>query len=213
MVESGTQSANSSDALAGQASLYISDADVCLMCKVQEGDANAYALLWERHHRPLEAFIRRIVRIDCVAEELAQEVFLRVFRARESYQPSAKFSTWLFRIGSHVALNWIRDQKHEHYANSTERSLQNIELFEPADDRPSVEQALVNGSKAWEIRQAIHRLPINQRQAVILHKYRDFDYPAISRSLHCSESAVKSLLFRAYEHLRRSLAYTQVSDC
>lgn len=186
---------------------YFPESDIDLMCRVRDGDTASYAVLWERYRKPLVLFLRRIVGHEFVAEELAQEVFLRVYRARASYEPSAKFTTWLFRIASHVAINWLRDFRHEKTSNSIESEVFEGAPLQIADYRPTVEQELLAGSDLEEIRQAILRLPVNQRAAVIMHKYREFNYARIARSLNCSESAVKSLLFRAYEHLRRSLAH------
>lgn len=186
---------------------YLGEWDVQLMCRVRDGDLSAYAILWERHRKPLFLFLHRMVGYDFVAEELAQEVFLRVYRSRATYEPSAKFTTWLFRIASHVGINWLRDRRHEVKMDSLERDLSDGKRFQVADYRPTAEQRLVAGSKAQEIRQAIKQLPVNQRAAVILHKYREFDYLRIAQTLNCSESAVKSLLFRAYQHLRETLAH------
>ena len=87
--------------------------DAELMLRVREGDETSFALLLERHRRPVVHFLYRMVPNQAVSEELAQEVFLRVYRSRASYEPTAKFTTWLFRIATHLALNWIRDNKKE----------------------------------------------------------------------------------------------------
>jgi len=87
--------------------------DAELMLRVREGDTESFTLLLERHRSPVIHFLYRIVQNQSVAEELAQEVFLRVYRSRANYEPTAKFTTWLFRIASHLALNWIRDRRHE----------------------------------------------------------------------------------------------------
>lgn len=186
---------------------YFLESDIDLMCRVRDGDTGSYAVLWERYRQPLVRFLRRMVGHDFVAEELAQEVFLRVYRARASYEPSAKFTTWLFRIAGHVAINWLRDFRHEKISSSIENETYESAPLQIADYRPTVEQELLRGSDREEIWQAIKRLPENQRTAVVMHKYREFSYARIARSLNCSESAVKSLLFRAYEHLRESLAH------
>src|SRR5918997_1636388 len=87
--------------------------DAELMLRVRDGDSTSFALLLERYRGPVVHFLYRMVQNQAVAEELAQEVFLRVYRSRSSYEPTAKFSTWLFRIATHLALNWMRDAKHE----------------------------------------------------------------------------------------------------
>ncbi len=179
------------------------------MCRVREGDAHSYSLLLERHRRPLIHFLYRMVQNQCVAEELAQEVFLRIYRSRETYEPLAKFTTWLFRIASHVAINWLRDGRHEKNRESLEEGDGGACLQLP-DRNPTIEEYLLAGVKTREIRSAIESLPANQRAAVIMHKYDELDYAQIARVLNCSESAVKSLLFRAYERLRSRLAHFSV---
>src|SRR3954453_16962326 len=87
--------------------------DAELMLRVREGDSASFSLLLERHRGPVIHFLFRMVQNQAVAEELAQEVFFRVYRSRASYEPTARFTTWLFRIATHLALNWIRDGKHE----------------------------------------------------------------------------------------------------
>jgi RNA polymerase sigma-70 factor (ECF subfamily) len=96
--------------------------DAELMLRVRDGDPASFALLLERHRGPVIHFVYRMVQNQAVAEELAQEVFFRVYRSRATYEPTAKFTTWLFRIATHLALNWIRDGKHENSQESIDRS-------------------------------------------------------------------------------------------
>jgi RNA polymerase sigma-70 factor, ECF subfamily len=181
--------------------------DAQLMLRVREGDETSFALLLERHRGPVVNFLHRMVQNRAVSEELAQEVFLRVYRSRETYEPTAKFTTWLFRIATHLALNSIRDGKKERSQESlSDELLEGVER-QVADRQVTVEQAMVFDVKIQEIRQAIGGLPEKQRAAVLMHKYDGLDYGQIARSLGCSESAVKSLLFRAYETLRARLAH------
>lgn len=181
--------------------------DAELMLRVRAGDKSSFALLLERHRVPVVHFLYRMVQQQAVAEELAQEVFLRVYRSRESYQPTAKFTTWLFRIATHLALNWIRDGKGERGQESLDEEISEGNPRQVADRAPSIEQRLVYAVKLQEVRQAIYDLPEKQRAAVLMHKYQEMDYAQISAVLGCSESAVKSLLFRAYETLRARLAH------
>jgi len=151
-----------------------------------------------------------MVRDAAAAEDLAQEVFLRVYRARQEYVPSAKFTTWMFRIATNLALNSVRDNRRRQLEISMDQSVDTGEdeqrVLEVADRAPSVEQDLVARCRAELILKAIHALPEKQRAAVLLHKYQELDYDEIARVLECSESALKSLLFRAYETLRVELA-------
>lgn len=181
--------------------------DAQLMLRVREGDEISFALLLERHRNPVVNFLHRMVQNRAVSEELAQEVFLRVYRSRETYEPTAKFTTWLFRIATHLALNWIRDGKKEKHNESLSEELIEGAERQVADRQPSVEQALIQEVKTQEVRKAIEALPEKQRAAVLMHKYQGLDYSQIAGALSCSESAVKSLLFRAYETLRSRLAH------
>jgi RNA polymerase sigma-70 factor (ECF subfamily) len=142
-----------------------------------------------------------------VAEELAQEVFLRVYRSRAGYEPTAKFTTWLFRIASHVALNYIRDGKHERNQESLDGESAEGIARQVASRAPTVEQEMVREVQLAEVRRTVELLPAKQRAAVLMHKYQEMDYAQIAAALECSESAVKSLLFRAYETLRAKLAH------
>jgi len=152
-------------------------------------------------------FLYRMIQNQSVAEELTQEVFLRVYRSRTTYEPAAKFTTWLFRIATHLALNWIRDRKNEKSQESLDQELVEGTVRQVAAPGPSIEQRLVYQVKLDEVRRAIDALPAKQRAAVLMHKYEEMEYSQIAGVLSCSESAVKSLLFRAYESLRARLAH------
>jgi RNA polymerase sigma-70 factor (ECF subfamily) len=182
------------------------------MLDVKAGDEQSFDLLLQRYRTPLVNFLYRMVRSREQAEDLAQEVFIRVYRAREEYVPSAKFTTWLFRIATNLALNSLRDHRHEKLQISVDAPLAadaedgDERPFEVADKRPSIEQELLEEDRKKMIRHAIEKLPEKQRAAVLLHKYQELDYAEIAKILSCSESALKSLLFRAYEALRVELA-------
>jgi RNA polymerase sigma-70 factor (ECF subfamily) len=186
--------------------------DVQLMLDVKAGDEQSFALLLHRYRTPLVNFLYRMVRNREQAEDLAQEVFIRVYRARADYVPSAKFTTWLFRIATNLALNSIRDTRHQRMEVSLDAPV-TIDS-EDGDERPidvveknpNIEEYLVQEAQRDMIRHAIDKLPEKQRAAVLLHKYQELDYGEISKIMECSESALKSLLFRAYETLRVELA-------
>lgn len=181
--------------------------DAELMLRVREGDTQSFAVLLEKYRGPVIHFLQRMILNQAVAEELAQEVFLRVYRSRANYEPTAKFTTWLLRIASHLALNHIRDGRHERNQESLDEEVSEGMGRQVASLGPTVEQSLVRESKYVEIRQAIQKLPAKQRAAVLMHKYEEMEYSQIAAALECSESAVKSLLFRAYEGLRAKLAH------
>ncbi|HYL69349.1 MAG TPA: sigma-70 family RNA polymerase sigma factor [Candidatus Limnocylindria bacterium] len=186
--------------------------DVQLMLDVKAGDEQSFALLLQRYRSPLVNFLYRMVRGREEAEDLAQEVFLRVYRARKEYVPSAKFTTWLFRIATNLALNSVRDNRYQRMEVSIDAPVSadaedgDERTLDVAEKRPNIEQHLIEEARSKMIRHAIEKLPEKQRAAVLLHKYQELDYNEIAKILECSESALKSLLFRAYETLRVELA-------
>jgi RNA polymerase sigma-70 factor (ECF subfamily) len=178
------------------------------MLDVKAGDDSSFDFLLRKYRSPLVNFLNRMVRDSSTAEDLAQEVFLRVYRARKQYTPSAKFTTWLFRIATNVALNSVRDARHRKMevsidAPTDEGDSRPMELRAP---EKRIDEHLLERDRIETIRRAILALPEKQRAAVLLHKYEEMDYAEIARVLDCSESALKSLLFRAYENLRMQLA-------
>jgi RNA polymerase sigma-70 factor, ECF subfamily len=184
------------------------DLDAQLMLRVRDGDEESFRILLEKHRNPVIRFVYRMVQDQAVAEELSQEVFLRVYRSRASYEPTARFTTWLFRIATHLALNSLRDGKNERGQHRIDEDRNDDKpVLEVADRKPSVEQRMVYETRLREVRDAIGLLPDKQRAAVLMHKYEEMEYAQIANVLECSESAVKSLLFRAYETLRARLAY------
>jgi RNA polymerase sigma-70 factor (ECF subfamily) len=199
VVSSGVSSDDSSD----QA---VSDVDV--MLRVKTGDESAFAYLVQKYRRPMVGFMYRLCHNPSTAEELAQEVFLRVYRSRTTYEPSAKFTTWLYRIATNLAVNYARDTRHERPENT-------VRLDEPdqetgktpdlADDSLTAEEQILKRERLAAIRSRVNALPERQRVAVIMHKYQQMDYREIAGVLKLSESATKSLLFRAYETLREQL--------
>ncbi|MBL0160605.1 MAG: sigma-70 family RNA polymerase sigma factor [Bryobacterales bacterium] len=184
----------------------ILDLDAGLMLCVRDGDSACFGALLDRHRNSVVHFLYRMVLNQAIAEELAQEVFLRIYRSRATYEPSAKFTTWLFRISTNLAFNWLRDEKNERLQESLQDQDAPSATRRLFDHQPSVESVLVHRVKLNEVRDAIAKLPAKQRAAVLMHKYEEMEYSQIARVLGCSESAVKSLLFRAYESLRTRLA-------
>jgi RNA polymerase sigma-70 factor, ECF subfamily len=183
------------------------DYDAELMLRVKDGDGASFTILLEKHRSSVVHFLYRMIQNHAIAEELAQEVFLRVYRSRGTYEPTAKFTTWLFRIATHLALNSLRDGRNERGQERLDDDSSDMPVRQVSDRRPSVEQKMVQEARMEEIRRAVALLPDNQRAAVLMHKYEEMEYTQIARVLSCSESAVKSLLFRAYETLRARLAH------
>jgi RNA polymerase sigma-70 factor, ECF subfamily len=182
--------------------------DAQIMLRVKAGDQTAFEYLVQKFRRPMVSFMYRMSRNAGAAEDLAQEVFLRVYRSRESYEASAKFTTWLYRIATNLAVNHARDTRHERpevtvsLDEPDEESGTTIEL---PDGSLNAEQMMVRRERMLAIRRKVEALPELQRLAVIMHKYQQMDYKQIAEVLKKSESATKSLLFRAYEALREQL--------
>ena len=184
----------------------LSDAEV--MLRVAAGDDGAFDYLVEKYRRPMISFMYRMTHNQAVAEELAQEVFLRVYRSRQSYAASAKFTTWLYRIATNLAVNYARDNKHErpeNIVNLDEPDTETGMTVDVADGNLNAEQVILRRERLAAIRRQVEALPERQRMAVLMHKYQNMDYKQIAAVLKLSESATKSLLFRAYETLRETL--------
>jgi RNA polymerase sigma-70 factor (ECF subfamily) len=184
------------------------DRDLELMLAVRRGDASSFEELLQRYRGPLVGYFSRMLRDPAMAEDLAQETFLRVYQARERYEPDAKFTTWLYRIATNLALNALRDRKEvtpPSQPGLEENGGEPGDASRIPDARPTAEQAMMETERQRIIRQAVEALPERQRAAVVLHKYQEVDYRQIAKVLGVSESAVKSMLFRAYEALRLRL--------
>lgn len=183
------------------------DADAQLMLRFQAGEGACFDGLVLRHRKPLHHFIYRMVQNAGVAEELTQDAFLRVYLSRERYTVEARFTTWLYRIATHLTLNYLRDHRHEKRAESLDDPGPDGDLQrELPDRRPGAEAGMLKEERLARVRRAVAGLPERQRSAVLMHKYQGLDYHEIGQALRLSESATKSLLFRAYEALRAELS-------
>lgn len=176
------------------------DIDLKLMLRVRRGDAGSFDELLRRYRVPMVNYFSRLLRDRALAEDLAQEVFLRVYRARHRYKPEARFTTWIYRIATNLPLNAIRDRKGVAPPDEEETEVSQI-----VDGKPTAEQQLMETDRKRLIRRAVEALPEKQRAAVILPKYQNVDYRQVAKVLGVTESAEKSLLFRAYESLRAHL--------
>jgi len=184
----------------------LSDAE--MMLRVKAGDDSAFDYLVQKYRRPIISFMYRMAHNSAAAEDLAQEVFLRVYRSRANYEPSAKFSTWLYRIATNLGVNFARDTRHERPENITnldEADEETGQTPDLADKTPNVEEDILRRERLAAIREKVEALPERQKMAVLMHKYQQMDYRQIAEVLKLSESATKSLLFRAYETLRTQL--------
>jgi RNA polymerase sigma-70 factor (ECF subfamily) len=182
--------------------------DAAIMLELKAGNMAGFDFLIQKYRKPIVNFMYRMTRNQAIAEELAQEVFLRVYRSRETYRAEARFSTWLYRIATNLGVNQARDTRHERSASTVyldEADSETGTTPDVADSTPSVESRLLRDERMAAIREHVMALPERQRMAVLMHKYEGMDYTQIGDVLKLSESATKSLLFRAYQTLREKL--------
>ncbi|MCS7237709.1 MAG: sigma-70 family RNA polymerase sigma factor [Thermoguttaceae bacterium] len=191
----------------------LGDPDVRLMLEVREGKAAAFEELVLRYQDRLLTVLEHLVGSHHQAEDLVQEVFLRVFRARKSYQPGAKFCTWLFRIAHHVALNALRDQQRRREVSlearrdsgEGEASATQLEQVVQASSGAIPTRQLDRAELREVVRAALSQLNERQRMAVLLNKFEGMSYAEIGEVMGLSPAAVKALLSRARAALRRVL--------
>lgn len=181
------------------------DPDVRLMLKAQAGDTAAFQELYAKYSRQLVRFTQQFCGSQARAEELAQDVFLQVYRARASYQARARFSTWLFRIATNVCLSDRRRPEHRSPTFSIDEDPDDAdeprrELRDP--DAEEGESAALASEKRGRVRALLARLPPQQRAALLLARAEGFSYEEVAESLECSVPAVKSLIHRATLALR-----------
>ena len=187
---------------------YTSDPDVILMLEFQKGDKASFEKLMEKYYKRILNFAYRFTRNEGTAEDLTQEVFIKVYYAGASYRPQAKFQTWLYTIAKNTCLNEMRRNQHKDVSlNETFESEESELKRQVADEKienPST--GLLRKEVATEVKDAIHSLPENQRTAVILKRYENLSYKNIAKTMNCSVKAVKSLLNRAKENLKEKLS-------
>ena len=182
--------------------------DAAIMLELRAGNMAGFDYLIQKYRKPIVHFMYRMVHNQAIAEELAQEVFLRVYRSRETYRAEARFSTWLYRIATNLGVNHARDTRHQRNASTIYLDQVDAETGttpDVADATPNIEADLIRRERLEAIRQHVLALPERQRMAVLMHKYEGMDYKQIGDVLKLSESATKSLLFRAYQTLREKL--------
>ena len=176
------------------------------MLRFQKGDRRAFEELVARNTPRTHALIYRFLGDPSQVEDLTQEVFLRVFRSGANYRPTAKFSTWLYRIVANLCFNVIRSRKRSRTLSLGGGGDDEAGYYELAEPRPNApHEALHNAELQATVARAIRDLPENQRMVILLNKYEDMPYESIAKVLGCSTMAVKSLLSRARARLRRAL--------
>ncbi len=180
-----------------------------LMAKTAEGEEYACEALVHRHQTSVLNLIYRYVGDRTIARDLAQEVFIRVWRAAKSYKPKAKFTTWLYRIAANLCLNELKSisQKKMLFGGSQveEGETRNKET----NVTPSAEDLLLAEEHSRRISEALQSLPENQRMALILKRYDSLSYEEIAQVMRCSVAAVESLLVRAKRNLQEKLIFSE----
>ena len=167
------------------------------MLSFRAGDTSAFDALFERWSRPLLRYLERMVREPAAAEELVQEAFLRVYRARDRYVPDARFSTWLYRIATNLALNELR-RPHRRDPHDSLNAEQAPVLPAPT---PATDDVVHARQRARRLEVALEELPERQRAALWLTAVEGLSYAQVADSLEVSESAVKALVHRARTRL------------
>ncbi len=215
--DKGSNKAPIGDAAALEAHLEARDPDVKLMLQVRDDVPGAFEVLVERYqHRLVGVLVHLIGRVE-EAEDLTQDVFLRIYRARKGYRPRAKFSTWLFTIANNLASNHLRSKGRNPVLPvggdggiNPASSASGVHALRPAEERalsrdgtPSAQMRKVELSDV--VREALDILGEDQKMAVLLNKFEDMSYAEIADVMGRSEPAVKSLLARARTHLREQL--------
>ena len=186
------------------------DPDVRLMLQVRAGDAAAFTELMERYKNRLLTVLEHLVGNHEQAEDLSQEVFLRVFRARDRYEPGAKFSTWLFTIANNVASNALRSRSRRREVgvpegNGSDSAPLQLDQLAKAASGAMPTRALDRAEQAHMVRQAVAALSERQRMALLLAKFEGMSYQDIAQTMDLSVQAIKSLLSRARVNLKEIL--------
>jgi RNA polymerase sigma-70 factor (ECF subfamily) len=192
------------------------DPDAALMLRVKRGDRVAFAELVEKFKQPLFNFICRTLRDETESEDLAQNVFLQVYKSRQRYERTARFSTWLFTIARNLCLNEIRrrsrhpaesiEASHVEHEDQPQRQYEDKKNFLPTEN-------ILHGELAQKIEDALAELPENQRTAILLCRQDELSYEEIAGILDCSLSATKSLIHRGRETLKEKLKpYLKTGD-
>ena len=182
------------------------DPDIQLMRDFKEGNVNAFQQLFDGYKKRVINYCYRFSGDQAVAEELAQETFIKVYQGAKRYRPKAKFSTWLFKIATNVCLNELRKPV---YRNRIE-SIDHLEMNEgseiPDKNGCAADKNLENSETQLVVRNAIKMLPEKQRAAILLRIEEEFSYKEIGKQIGCRENHVKVLIHRARENIKAILA-------
>jgi len=208
---------SSQDPTAGgrRRSVYTQDENVQLMLRFQKGDAAAFEELVRRNTSKIHGLVYRFLGDADQVEDITQDVFLRVYRNAPRYKPTAKFTTWLYRIVANLCFNVIRSRRRHQVVALESGGGEDGESYYrdvPDDRNPPPQKGYDDEELRRHIAGAVARLPDNQRLAILLSKYEHKSYDEIAAVLNCSTMAVKSLLSRARATLRQALSRSMRRD-
>lgn len=189
---------------------WLRDPDVQRMLRVQDGDESAFGEIVDAYQNRLIAIFTHVLHDSAAAEDLAQEAFLRVYRARHRYQPTAKFATWLFRIANNLATNQLRSQSRRKEVSM--KVSESGSMGTRPEEQLAIEKSGLMPARQFDkqemrevVRQSLDTLNDRQRMALLLNKFEHMSYADIAVSMDLSVQAIKSLLTRARENLRVQL--------
>ena len=184
------------------------DPDAALMLRVRKGEQDAFAQLVDKYKQPIMNLAYRMLHDPTEAEDMAQNVFVQVYKSAHRYEAASKFSTWLFTIARNLCLNEIR-RRSRHPADSLDapHPEQEDQPWQQYEDKKAVPppESLLHGELAGKIEEALAELPENQRTAILLCRQDELSYEDIAKVLGCSLSATKSLIHRGRETLKEKL--------
>lgn len=177
-----------------------------LMREFQEGSEEALEMIYVRYQKPVYHFSYRILANRADAEDATSETFVKVSTKKMTYEPKAKFSTWIFTIARNTCLTWIRKQKHLFSFFGFKNEEGEMTEIEIVDESLSPHEDVSKKDTAEKVKEAIRKLPLSQREAIVLREYHDLSYAEISSVLSCSLENVKILIYRGRENLRQILS-------
>jgi RNA polymerase sigma-70 factor, ECF subfamily len=179
------------------------DPDVELMVAVQRGNTSAFEQIVFKYNKLIVNFIYKFVNNIGEAEELAQDVFLKIYLARDSYEPRARFSSWIYRIAANEGIKAARKKRRVFFRHTRRDDYATRDDLEALPDgMADAERSLVDREKGEIVRMAIHSLPQKEKLAIILLRYQDLSYGEIAEVMNCTEGAVKTYIHRGKLHLR-----------
>lgn len=193
--------------LASSSVSYLEDSGVQAMLRLQRGDRQAFEEIYEAYRGPIMNYVRNLVQDMDIADEIVQDVFFRAYRARETYTPQSKLSTWLWQIARNACLDELRKSSRSQEIPGGERVPDGVS-WEETLEAPiaDAEAQLLEHADQTRLERALSVLPAPQREALLLRTTSELSYDEIAQVLGTSVSAVKSLLFRARETLTKELS-------